>query len=196
MPVPGNPRYLQDHDVTKPQQISVNPFELHGMACGLLCGSREVEAEMRVALLCDLLGLEDRTQDLARSMSAVLLDCQAQIEREDHDFEPLQPDADASLQERTVALARWCDGFLAGFGAISREREGHAAVTDAERDEILSDFAAIAQAEAVSADSEADEWHYFEVREYVRMAAISFFLDRNAGTVNTPVVSGSNDRIH
>lgn len=144
------------------------------MACGLLCGGDDAGDPARAELLCDLIGIEQRTPELSRSMAGVLQDCRAQMARGEHDFEPMLPGEEASLSERTTALARWCDGFLAGVGASGALQDAAAA---AEREDTLRDLAAIAQADDAGADDEKEEWHFFEIKEYVRMAAISFFLD-------------------
>lgn len=179
--------------MTTSKQLSVNPFELHGMACGLLCGPEGGAGAGRAGLLCELIGLEAPPPELARSMQAVLSDCHAQMAREEHDFEPLLPEDDAPLGDRTRALARWCEGFLAGFGAVAAARQRPAS---ADQDSTLRDLAAIVEADGQGSDSEEDEWHFFEIKEYVRMAAMSFFLD--GGTEDPPQAArpGPDDRVH
>ncbi len=172
----GRCRGTGNFSLSEPNQPSVNPFELHGLACGLLCGAGATADTARAELLCELIGIERRTPELARSMAGVLQDCQVQMARGEHDFEPMLPGEDAPLSIRTAALARWCEGFLAGVGACGTPPQG----TAADREETLRDLSAIAQADEGGDLGEEEEWHFFEIKEYVRMAAISFFLDAHA----------------
>ncbi len=144
------------------------------MACGLLCGQSASVDTARAELLCELIGIEQRTPELSRSMMGVLRDCHQQMASGAHDFEPMLPGDGTPLKERTMALARWCEGFLVGVGAAGAPQDPAAAE---EREEVLRDLSAIAQADAADAGDEEHEWHFFEVKEYVRMAATSFFLD-------------------
>lgn len=78
------------------------------------------------------------------------------------------PDENSSLAQRVEALAQWCQGFLAGFG-LSSGRGG-----DADVEETLRDFAAVAQAgfdpEGDDAEEDAED-NFFQIAEYVRLAA-------------------------
>ena len=82
---------------------------------------------------------------------------------------------------RTAALARWCDGFLAGFAYVTAAEEKNGAVLSQEVGEILRDIAAMAQAEPAEDESEEDaEDSYIELIEYLRVAVVNVFMENLA----------------
>ncbi|HET6591614.1 MAG TPA: UPF0149 family protein, partial [Xanthomonadales bacterium] len=96
----------------------------------------------------------------------------AQFEDEELGFALWLPDDDDPLEERTVALARWCSGFLAGLGS-----GGQLEALSEEAREAIGDLQEIARAELSSpatddARSEDDEAAYAEIVEYVRIVAL------------------------
>lgn len=97
----------------------------------------------------------------------------------DLDFTLLLPGEDLELEQRIAAMATWCRGFLSGFAQarVSSDAAAQAVATDSA--EALKDFAAIAQ--AASDDDESDEsereGHYYELLEYLRVAAMNVILD-------------------
>lgn len=99
------------------------------------------------------------------------------------DFQPLLPDDDSALAERVAALGQWCQGFLTGFGLA-----GAGGSDDAELAETLRDFAAIAQVGLDDEESEADsgEENFFSVCEYVRLAAVDIFWQRQPQPAAAP----------
>jgi uncharacterized protein len=47
---------------------------------------------------------------------------EALLAGEDLDFTPLVPEDEARLSLRLGELAQWCNGFLAGYGAVAGDR--------------------------------------------------------------------------
>jgi uncharacterized protein len=85
------------------------------------------------------------------------------------DFRMLLPDEDASLEERAVALAAWCSGFLYGLATHGlRPMEE----LPEELREILTDFSEIGRAGVAEEEvGEAGENALAELEEYVRVGA-------------------------
>jgi uncharacterized protein YgfB (UPF0149 family) len=98
----------------------------------------------------------------------------------------LLPDSEEFLSVRAQALARWSDSFVCGFVAVVRE------LSEEER-ELLNDIAAISQlddGESVDAgdrnrselnnpeNADANERDFFELCEYVRMAAMNLYQEQ------------------
>ncbi len=168
--------------------LATTDAELHGLVCGVVCAETSASLDVRANVLLDLLdvGVGDRG-GLVRDIVCLIESCRSDLARLECDFQPCLPDEDAaSLAERAEALGQWCQGFLSGFGA------GHAATGGGEDEEVasaLKDLVAISQVDFDIDDSEDEEWHYFRVKEYVRMAVLSIFMDRagaDAGSAPAP----------
>ena len=94
---------------------------------------------------------------------------------EDLSFAPLLPDDDALMEERLSALAHWCQSFLTGLAAgLSRRGIQSLKALPDEAQEIIQDFAAIAQLETELADDEPEEGEasFVELEEYVKVGAL------------------------
>jgi uncharacterized protein YgfB (UPF0149 family) len=177
---PGEPGELPDFDEVanhlEEQGIAQSPSELHGCLAGLLAGGASLEADAGLAGVGEALGF-DPHGELADGLKALYLDTQQLIADEALRFQPLLPDDEVELGQRTVAIADWCRGFLSGFAqARVSSRRTDAAVED-ESAEALKDFAAIAQAEVGDAGDEDGERAYTELVEYLRFAAMTIILD-------------------
>lgn len=148
----------------------LDPAELHGLLCGLLCADRDLDPKQWLNHASDL--LEDG--ELTESTSDVLLKLfeygAAQLNSPDCSVVPLLPDDEAPLRQRADALGAWCQGLLYGLGVGELERRGG---LSAESREFLRDAADIAQA-GFDADeaTEADETAYTEVVEYLRVGLL------------------------
>ena len=149
----------------------LDPAELHGLLCGLLCADPNLSHERWLAhasgdLLDDL--------DLAEDTQTVLLKLfdygAAQLNDPDGAATPLLPDDETPLQRRAQALGAWCQGFLYGLGLGESGRRGR---LSPESQEFLRDATEIAQVgfDADEAD-EADEIAYAEVVEYLRVGLL------------------------
>jgi uncharacterized protein YgfB (UPF0149 family) len=171
----------------------VSPAELHGCLCGLLGGGfRGDEA--------GLLALLEQTLDL--SLHGSLADSAAMLRRAaidslsegNFDFQPLLPGDELEIDQRIVAMASWCRSFLTGYAQarVSNEARGDAVLPDSA--EALRDFAAIAQAgedDEEQSENEAES-HYFELEEYLRVAAMNVMLDAGVGS-DEPVIVPADD---
>jgi uncharacterized protein len=82
-------------------------------------------------------------------------------------FQPLLPDDDAPLTERTSALGEWCQGFLYGIGAGAMPDPS---VLEGEAAEVLRDMTEITHVDVdTSEDPETNELAYTELVEFVRV---------------------------
>ncbi|MDH3615888.1 MAG: UPF0149 family protein, partial [Gammaproteobacteria bacterium] len=88
------------------------------------------------------------------------------------EFVPLLPDDDTGSDDRTTAMAHWCEGFLHGLvsakhGDALRDRLAAEPLAD-----IIRDMLQITRAEVDDAtDEETNEAAYAELVEYLRVAA-------------------------
>lgn len=149
--------------------------ECHGLLCGLLCRSKVETA----GDFLDHLQAMQLLVNPGAAMSDVMVDAwgstSQQLGDEEMGFELWLPDDDESLEVRTIALAQWCAGFLAGLGSGGQLE----ALSDEAR-EAIDDLQQIARAELSAPgdgdgepESEEDESAYAEIVEYVRIVALT-----------------------
>jgi uncharacterized protein YgfB (UPF0149 family) len=132
-------------------QISVQ--ELHGAVCGIAaCGAEVFPAEDLEALLG--LDLDADADVLSRFVAAAIDDLFA----EDMGFMPLLTEDEAPMDVRLEALRTWCSAFLAGLacGLAARGMDDLDELP-AEAQELIEDFAAIAEMDSESGDALAAE---------------------------------------
>lgn len=148
---------------------------VHGLLSGLACGGAGLpEAKLR-ALLAD--ELEADIDDLTfRELHRLDGITRRQLLDEDLGFDLLLPDDEELLSERVAAMARWCDGFLAGFGTAAAGRKDRELPEDVRM--LIDTITEFSRAEVD--ESEADEEgerNYAELVEYLRIAAITIHME-------------------
>lgn len=145
--------------------------EAHGTLCGLLCASVEALAETWIHnTLVDAEEYSFGGGGDARSLlEALHAATGAALEGSDMDFRMMLPDEDASLEERAVALAAWCSGFVYGLAMHGLRPMDE---LPEELREILTDFSEIGRAGVAEEEvGEAGENALAELVEYVRVGA-------------------------
>jgi uncharacterized protein YgfB (UPF0149 family) len=181
--------YTMTAELLAAQGILQSVAEIHGVLCGQICADH---GDLDLQLSRQILELNDDIPPVIGNLLEMLAaDIRSQLELEDFSFQPLLPDDDEELSLRLTALASWCDGFNAGFAGAWVRDDG--AMSEETR-EVLGDFSRVAQAEDSAGVSESgeDEIHFMEILEYVRMAAITVYLqNRNAGAVATVPADGN-----
>ncbi len=133
---------------------------LHGVVCGLLCGSpTESVSEYRRALtglLEDAVRMDEA--ELGRFIEFAADDLAAP----DLSFEPLLPGDEHDMIDRVEGLAEWGAGFLNGFDEAGGD-------LDEDASDALEDIGRIAD---VGGDVEDDEFDYFNVAEHLKVAVL------------------------
>ncbi len=164
----------------------------HGLLCGLICARGYVECEAWLALM-DEDNLEQLTsddpQDLivaggtrlhsldagedGKLLQELHRDTLRQFSSGECDFYPLLPDDDTPLEQRTEALAEWCQSFLFGLaaGGIKDFSTLPEQVGEISRD--LVEFSQARHGDTV--ESEQDEFAYVEIVEYIRVGVQLIF---------------------
>jgi len=88
------------------------------------------------------------------------------------EFVPLLPDDDSDAGDRTTAMAHWCEGFLHGLVSAKHGDELRDRLAAEPLADIIRDMLQITRAEFDdTADEETNEAAYFELVEYLRVAA-------------------------
>lgn len=154
----------------------LDPAELHGLLCGLLCADPNMERNRWLALARDELaeGVE-LTEPVCDLLAKLLEFGTAQLNAADGSVIPLLPDDDAPLRQRTDALGAWCQGFLYGLGLGQVEQHGQ---LSEESREFLRDATEIARVGFETDEgSETDETAYTELVEYLRVGLLMIMED-------------------
>ena len=163
-------------EALRPVLHPLDPAELHGLLCGLLCLDAHLEGERWLACARAAFAEGDGWPESVNNVAAKLLEFgAAQINAPDGSITPLLPDDDAPLQQRVEALGRWCHGWLYGLGLSEIDLRG---VLSEESWEFLDDVTDIAQ---IGCDTdqagEADETAYMELVEYLRVGVLTIRQD-------------------
>jgi uncharacterized protein YgfB (UPF0149 family) len=169
--------YAMTQELLVSHQVLRPVAEIHGVICGQLCAEK---AAYDPDLSLKILEIKGDASEVITSLLKMLADdTRSELSGGEYAFQPLLPDDDQEIGARLAALANWCDGFNAGFaGAWIREDAG---MFDETR-EVLADFSRIAQVEQEDAAPDREnEVNLMEIVEYVRMAAITVFLQNVGG---------------
>lgn len=156
------------------------PAELHGMLCGSLCTGQMTGATPWASNAYAFLDLLEDTNDseIRGALEAFFQMAETTLREQDYGLQLLLPDDAVPLPDRSSALARWCQGFLHGFGSGG---EGIALKLHEDAQDALRDIAAIAQLEQNEA-SEEDEALLVELVEYVRLAIFDIYAQLNVNS--------------
>lgn len=169
---------LCDELSSQGQPPEVSPSELHGLACGILAAGFKPRPAQWMVEAADYTNLPLAEGDLPL-LEQLYRSSQQQLSEGDFAFHPCLPDDDLyGLPERSSNLAQWCLGFLHGFAAVQKP-------LSEENQELLRDLTEISRLEMPAGDldpeeEEESEGYYAELTEFVRMAAISLYMDHNA----------------
>ncbi|MEC9375712.1 MAG: UPF0149 family protein [Pseudomonadota bacterium] len=147
--------------------------EVHGSCCGWVClgGAKSIKY-----WATELIGIVDKNDTLALDQEKKLHEFSAEnllkLEKGDLDFNLLLPSDDCSLDERTTALAEWCQGFIDGIalGSKANSNLSKKLFDLGVMREILEDFSEITLAVVGADEEEVTEDAYAEIVEYVRIS--------------------------
>ena len=177
-------------------QLPLATDALHGTLVGLACGGLKADQAIWLAQLNDCLeGVEFAEHEAM--LSALQTWVRGELADGDLGFQLLLPDGEEFLSVRTRALARWSDSFLYAFIASG-------VVLTREDQEVLEDIAAISRADDGEMDSEEknisalnnpedaenNERDFFELCEYVRMAAMDLYREHSQPPQTTTISEG------
>jgi len=154
-------------------QGNLEPAELaecHGVACGLLCRAPDATLDVFVSLLDMLELVKEPGSGLMMSLEELLNASGEQLADEDMGLALWLPNDEETLEDRTMALAQWCGGFLAGIGSSGDDKLS--AMSD-DANEALKDLQQISTADVTDTnESEEDENAYAEIVEYIRVVVL------------------------
>lgn len=158
---------------------SLSPTYLHGSIAGVLSAGKRMTQEDWVDWALDQIAPSEEVQEAhVTIIQGVYFKALSELEDEGLSFALVLPDEDTPMVDRLFALSEWAGSFLGAFGATGVVQE--TSDMPATLQEILEDFAEIAQVDAESAEelSSADE-DFLAVAEHVRVGALTVFLEYN-----------------
>jgi uncharacterized protein YgfB (UPF0149 family) len=171
------PTYSEISSILKKTPEKYNASQLHGLLCGLMCGTLGKDAQHWQTLTGHPI-----IQQLYETTYQ-------QLSEFSFEFALLLPSDTKDINLRTESLGLWCQGFLAGLKQV------HVRLTQREPGEItdaLNDITEIAQVGFgdIKANSE-EETAYCELVEYVRLAILMLFQE-----LRSKENPGENDFLH
>ena len=144
--------------------------ECHGVACGLLCRDAQATLDAYMALLAMLELVKTPGSGFKLSLEALLSSSRAQLADEDMGLSLWLPGDDETLEDRTMALAQWCSGFLAGLGGGGGD--SLSTLSD-DANDAMKDLRHISAADVTdTSESEEDEKAFTEIVEYIRVVVL------------------------
>lgn len=192
MSAPALPDFQHSIRLSQGNLDAAELAECHGVLCGLLCRELAQSAGDYIHHLVALQLLAHPGEAMDVILSELFESTSRQLADEEMGFALWLPDDDEPLEERTIALAQWCMGFLTGLAS-----GGPFETLSQEASEAIEDLQHIARAEISSAengakdnaeDNEEDEEALAEIIEYVRVVALMMREDFRG--------PGSDDAIH
>jgi len=168
--------YDQLNQDLAPLELPVQLSYLHGMLTGCLVAGSHFQAENYLrSLLMNKSGADYRQS--TNALFSLLAMTQTWLTNFGFDFHLLLPNDDASLSERVLAFADWCEGFMEGLDM------GGLSLDDISNEDVLEAIQHIDEFSDIDSNdfdyNEEDEKAYFEVSEYVRLAVLQIFCDLN-----------------
>lgn len=163
--------------------------EAHGTLVGALCATGCSLSEWLAEILPDgraEASVAGRLREVFETTADALLDGQLA-------FAPLLPSDDASIDDRTLALGEWCQGFLYGLGTGVAVPD--ASALQGEAAEVLRDMTEITHVDVDPADGEeSNEAAYAELVEFVRVG-VQLLYD-HLQPLREPRVAANRETLH
>ena len=149
--------------------------ECHGVCCGLLCRLPDASLDVFIGLLDMLELVKTPSSGLKMVLEELLNTTRSQLMDQDLGFSLWLPHDDEMLEERTMALAQWCSGYLAGVGSSGDKTLD---TLSEEASDALSDLQKISTADISDTnESEEDEVAFSEIVEYIRIVTLTIRED-------------------
>ena len=163
----------------------LNPWELSGMLCGLLCTGTEKRAAASIIARQIDVGDDPEKQDsgLHGALRQHLADLEKRLAASDDLFEPDLPDEETELATRVAALTAWSRGFQ--LGLLQSGKGLDLKKLSPESREALEDISHYCHLDEAGEHSEdpVEEDAYLQLVEYLRVAVALIHADLTAPTV-------------
>ena len=154
--------------------LQAHASEIHGLLAGIISAGFSFEDEGYLTLINDFFNNgEGLGKNLKDTVKQIYGDIWQSMLDDNFTFQLLVPDDEEAIVERGQALGLWVQGFNLGFGIQQKDKTKFSE----EVDEIIKDFADIANLSSELEEDEDTEQAYFEILEYVRISALLCFAE-------------------
>ncbi|TKB47710.1 UPF0149 family protein [Thalassotalea mangrovi] len=156
------------------ENLQTHASEIHGFLTGILAAGYAFDNTDYLKTLEDMFNNgEALSKAMERQMKVLFAEIVQAIVDENFGFQLLLPDDDESIIERGQALNAWVQGFNLGFGLLQKQNSSYSEDVQ----EIIRDFADIANLSNELEDDEETEEAYFEILEYIRISSLLCFAE-------------------
>lgn len=155
-------------------KIGYGASQLHGLLCGFLCAGSLLDEKTFFKTL--LQHATNADTESIETLASLYRTTKSELQSMTFEFHLLVSD-DWELEKRARALGEWCEGFSEGLsdGGIQFD-----SLSQSEAKDALLHIHEIAEIDYENTSvSEADEKAFFEIFEYVRMAALMIYSEIN-----------------
>lgn len=153
-----------------------SPAEMHGLLAGQLAAGKRMDFAEWQQVAREFIDTDSSfSKEDAEKIQFIYMATLTALADDELGFYPLLPDDDDDIEQRLKSLSLWCQGFLAGFALVEKKVPDISELVN----DALNDLAAIAQVGMNDDDdwNESAEEDYFQIVEYVRLAAMNIFLE-------------------
>jgi len=151
----------------------MEPSEIHGTLCGLLCASSELDLDKWVSsLFPDVDAHNDVVMGIKQELAELNRDSKARLNDPVCQFELLLPDDDSNIETQIFALGDWCQGFMVGM-AMGGVEDFKTLPEDSR--EVINDMIEIARAGTsydLEGEDDEDDNTFSELVEYIRVGVM------------------------
>lgn len=158
--------------------LEMSPSEIHGMVCGEICRQLRIAGAADFPVLLGMSGPASAAERSVLSLVDEMMEQSHQALDAGMQFALLLPDDDASIAERTAAVADWARGFAV---ALLRGSELTPESLDGDSTEVVQDLMKISEARP-GGNSEEDERALTELEEYMRVGVQLVFEELQPDT--------------
>jgi uncharacterized protein len=172
--------YQQLADQLVSQGVLVSPAETHGVVLGMLSVKpQELQADEVLATIIQL-NEEEETSDkesFLQFLAAMVEQARETLFSQGFDVQLLLPQDGNSLRDQTLALSRWCRGYIFGLVAAGM-RDFKQLPKDAA--EIIQDVLQISEINTdLNEQGDEEEKAFFEIEQFVRVGVQLVFEELN-----------------
>jgi uncharacterized protein len=175
-----NSLYQQLADQLVSQGVLVSPAETHGVVLGMMSVKpQELQADEVLATIIQL-NEEEETSDqesFLQFLAAMVEQAREMLFSQGFDVQLLLPQDGNSLRDQTLALSRWCRGYIFGLVAAGL-RDFKQLPKDAA--EIIQDVLQISEINTdLDEQGDEEEKAFFEIEQFVRVGVQLVFEELN-----------------
>jgi yecA family protein len=156
-------------------EADIEAAELQGIISGFIAVAPDANDQAWVTHVVNVIDAEDaqsqKSVQVLRQLRKVI---QEQLADENLTFSPLLPKDEEPIKQRMQAIVDWSQGFMLGISLGGLKETRHLSKPSAE---FIADLPKFSRLEIDIAENNESETAYTEVVEYLKVGAITVFLE-------------------